>query len=374
MNNKYIWQQDSWPNFEWNESILLPIISQARLKQGRLTQQLLDIVGPEQKKAEAIIFEKEAITTVAIEGEKYDPKSVRSSINRRLGLDYAGLPKTQRHIDGLVEIIFDATQNYNQPLSKSRICSWHAALFPTSYSGLNKIRAGKYRNDENGPMQVTSDPIGKEKIHYQAPLHNMLDKEMSQFYKWWKKSEKIDGIIRAGIAHLYFITIHPFDDGNGRIARVITDMALAQDDKSGIRYYSMSSEITKQKQKYYQILESSQKSNLDITEWLQWFINIYSEALNNSKQLLSNIIHKSIFWKKYNQKQLNNRQKKVLNKILDLGKDNFEGGLTTRKYINITKTSRRTAIRDIQDLLEQKLITKNPGSGRSASYDLAWVE
>lgn len=371
---KYIWQQAKWPHFNWDKSTLLPLIAKARLKQGKLIQQLVDLQNPEKNKARAEIFTKETITTAAIEGEHYDPNSVRSSINRRLGLDYAGLPKTQRHVEGLIEVIFDATHNYNDPLSKSRICGWHAALFPTGYSGIRKIRAGKYRSDKNGPMQVISGPIGKERIHYQAPPAKKLTREMNNFFKWWKKSknQEIDGIIRAGIAHFYFVTIHPFDDGNGRIARAITDMALAQDDKSDIRYCSMSGEIIKHRKSYYEILELSQKGHDNITQWLQWFIETYIDALDNSQKLLSNIFFKSLYWKKYSQQQLNSRQIKVINKMLDIGKGNFKGGLTTKKYINIARTSRRTAVRDIQDLLEKGLIKKNQGKGRGVNYDINW--
>jgi Fic family protein len=371
---KYIWQQKNWPKFTWDESVLLPLVSEARLKQGQLTQQLTDLIDAEQKKAEAIIFETETITTASIEGEKYDPKSVRSSINRRLGLEYAGLPKTQRHIDGLVEVIFDATQNYDHPLDKSRLCSWHASSFPTGYSGLNQIRAGKYRNDKKGPMQVISGPIGTETIHYTAPPATTINSEMKQFLTWWQASiDDIDGILRAGIAHFHFITIHPFDDGNGRIARAITDMALAQDDESGIRYYSMSAEIVNRKREYYQILENSQQSTLDISPWLEWFITTFSSTLDNSKKLLANILSKAAYWRQNSQSGLNQRQVKVINKMLDVGKGNFKGGLTTKKYMNIAKVSRRTAIRDIKELIDQGMIEKNQGKGRNVNYDLAQV-
>jgi Fic family protein len=368
----YIWQQANWPHFTWDESMLLPVISEARLKQGQLIQKIQSLLESDAKQAEAKILEEETLKTALIEGEKYDPRSVRSSINRRLGLDFAGLPKTQRHIDGLVEVLFDATLNFNQPLSKQRILSWHAALFPTSFSGMTKIRAGKWRDDSHGPMQVVSGSIGKEMVHYQAPPARRLNQEITAFIKWWKTNDAVDGIIRAGIAHLYFITIHPFEDGNGRIARVLTDMALAQDDKLAKRYYSLSSVILKQRKEYYRILEQTQKEDLNITNWLVWFVGSFDQSLDESQYLLSNIFTKAEYWRRFQAVDISPRQRKVVNVLLDAGRGNFEGGLTTRKYVSLAKVSRATAGREIQDLLEKDLIVKNKAAGRSVSYDLNW--
>lgn len=368
---QYIWQLSQWTNFFWDEKRLLPLISSARLKQGRLIQKIQNLLESEAINAEAIIWETETIKTAQIEGEIYDPKSVRSSINRHLGLAYAGLPKTERHIEGLVEVLFDATLHHDQPLTRSRLYSWHAALFPTGYSGLIKIQVGQFRTDKTGPMQVISGPIGKEQIHYEAPAANKVPKEIETFLNWWKISQNhVDGIIRAGIAHFYFITIHPFDDGNGRIARALADMALAQDDKLTKRYYSLSTEIVKDKKKYYAILEQSQQGRTDITDWLVWFINCFSQALDASENLLANIFLKTEFWKKHGNTDFNFRQKKVINILLDAGKGNFIGGLTTRKYVGLTKTSRATAIREINDLLSKQILTQNAAKGRSVNYDL----
>lgn len=367
----YIWELKNWPKFKWDETKLLSSLSAARLKQGKLIEKISGLLESDSKQAEAYIFEAEALKTTQIEGEKYNPESVRSSIHRRLGLDYSGLPRTERHVDGLIEVLFDATRNFDEKLTAKRLYSWQASLFPTGYSGLQKIIAGKFRNDINGPMEVVSGSIGREKIHYQAPPADKILHEIKLFLIWWNnQSSSLDGIIRAGIAHLYFVTIHPFDDGNGRIARALTDMAMAQDDKLSKRYYSLSSEILKDKQNYYKILEESQKGNLDITKWLVWFIDCFSKALTTSEKLLENIFNKADFWYKYQMVEMNLRQKKVINKILDAGKNNFIGGLTTRKYMGITGISRITAIREINDLLSKKILIQNEGKGRNVNYSI----
>jgi len=320
--NQYIWQLPKWNVFSWDEKKLLPLLVGVRSKQKQLVEKVQGLMDEGLKKAEAIIFEKETLKTAQIEGEKYDPRSVRSSIHRRLGLDYAGLPRTERHVDGLVNVLFDATLEHDKLLTKKRLFSWHAALFPTGYSGLTKIRVGEFRTDTGGPMQVVSGPAGKEKIHYQAPEAVKVPKEMATFLDWWKKSKgTLDGILRAGVAHFYFVTIHPFDDGNGRIGRALTDMALAQDDKLSKRYYSLSNEIVSQKKQYYDILEQSQKGDIDITNWLIWFVRCFSDALDTSDSLLKDIFFKTEFWAKHDSKEINSRQKKVMNRLLDAGKE-----------------------------------------------------
>ena len=370
---EYIWKLKNWPKFRWDETVLLTGLSAARLRQGKLIQKVSALLELDSKQAEACIFEAEALKTTQIEGEKYNPESVRSSIHRRLGLDYAGLPRTERNIDGLVEVLFDATRNFNKILTIQRLYGWQAALFPTGYSGLQKIVTGKFRNDINGPMEVVSGSIGKEKVHYQALPADKISNEIKLFLSWWnKQSLSLDGIIRAGIAHLYFVTIHPFDDGNGRIARALTDMAIAQDDKLNKRYYSLSTEILKDKPTYYKILEESQKGDLDVTKWLTWFIDCFSAALISSEKLLENIFSKADFWRKHQMVEMNVRQKKVINKMLDIGKDNFMGGLTTKKYIGITGMSRITAIREINDLLLKNILVKNEGKGRNVNYSIIW--
>lgn len=371
--NNYIWELKSWPNFKWDEAKLLPGLSEARLRQGKLIEKVLGLLEFDSKQAEAYIFEAETLKTTQIEGQKYNPESIRSSIHRRLGLDYAGLPKTERHVDGLVEVLFDATRYSNESLTVKRLCSWQAALFPTGYSGLQKIVVGKFRNDEIGPMEVVSGTIGREKVHYQAPPADRISNEIKLFLRWWNnQSLGLDGIIRAGIAHLYFVTIHPFDDGNGRIARALTDMIIAQDDKLSKRYYSLSTEILKEKESYYKILEESQKGDLDITEWLIWFIDCFSKALVNSEKLLENIFNKADFWRKNQMLEINTRQRKVINKMLDVGKNNFIGGLTTKKYMGITGMSRITSIREINDLLFKNVLVQNEGKGRNVNYSIKW--
>ena len=368
----YIWQQHNWHNFFWDERVLLPLLSAVRLKQGKLIQQVQTLLDDDRIQAEAVIVAEETLKTAQIEGERYDPQSVRSSVYRHLGLDYSGLPRADRHIDGLVDVLFDATLHFTKPLTKQRLFGWHAALFPTGYSGLYKIETGTFRTDEKGPMQVVSGPAGKETVHYIAPEAQKLPEEMAIFFQWWKESNgTIDGLLRAGIAHFYFVTLHPFDDGNGRIARALTDMALAQDDKLAKRYYSLSREIVKQRKQYYAILEQSQKGDSNITDWLAWFITCFSGALESSEKLLATIFFKTTFWRNHAAVAINSRQRKVLNKLLDTGKDNFIGGLTTRKYMSMTKVSRATAIREINDLVKKSLIVQSEGKGRNVSYRIA---
>jgi len=323
----------------------------------------------EQQAGMDILFE-EAMTTSAIEGEKLSPASVRSSIARKLGLPSSGLPK-DRHTDGLIDILLDSSRNHSTLLTKNRLFGWHAALFPTGYAGLHKIRVGKWRGPE--PMRAVSGRIGKEIIHYEAMPHDRVDKEMKLFFQWWQESMgNVDGIIRAAIAHFRFVTIHPFEDGNGRIARALTDMALAQDDQQTQRYYSLSSQINSEREAYYAILESSQKGDVDITAWLLWFLGCFSRCIQTSEKLMSLVLDKAAFWYRHAQTGLSDRQRKVINKLLDAGKGGFEGGLTNRKYASITGVSRATATRELQFLLEVSILKQNAGRGRSVSYDLMW--
>ncbi len=368
----YIWQNTNWPNFIWDEKKLLSVLSRVRLKQGELLSRVKSLEVNELVKAQAEALVVEAVTTAQIEGEKYDPLLVRSSVYRELGLSYAGLPRAERNIEGLVKVLLDATVNFAQPLTLERLKSWQAALFPSGYSGLKKIRVGEFRKDAAGPMEAVSGAIGQEKIHYQAPPASKLSSIMIDFLSWWKETQdSFDGVIRAGVAHFYFVTIHPFADGNGRIARALTDMALAQDDGLIKRYYSLSNQIIRDKQQYYQILENTQKGKLDLTSWLLWFLESFEQSLYNTDFLLKNIFFKVEFWRKHRAVLMNSRQRKVINKLLDMGKGNFIGGLTTRKYVALTKASRATAYRELNDLLNKKILKLNPGRGRSASYDLA---
>lgn len=369
---KYIWQCDSWPAFTWDSHALLPLLGQARLAQGSLLGRVKRLGFTLGEEAQADILTEEAIKTAAIEGERLNPQMVRSSVARHLGLRLAGAVSATRSIDGLVDVILDATQKYNKALSAGKLKSWHAALFPAGQSGLHKIKVGAWRGKD--PMRVVSGPVGREKIHFEAPPGEAVEAEMREFLRWWGSSLKtMDGILRAGLAHFYFVTIHPFEDGNGRIARALTDMALAQDEKLNIRYYSLSSQIMEERDGYYDILEKCSKgSDTDVTNWLVWFLECYRRAVQRSDKIIGNVLAKADFWQEYAQAELNKRQKKVINRILEAGPGNFTGGLTTRKYVGIARTSRATAFREISDMLDKKILRQLPGKGRSVHYDLIW--
>jgi len=373
-DQRYIWQFPAWPEFRWDSTELLKLLGDCRFQQGSLLAQMRELGFEVQQQARAEVLIEEALKTSEIEGVGLDPRAVRSSVARRLGLPSAGLPEVNNPLaDAVVEILLDATQNYGQKLSAKRLYGWHAALFPTGYSGMHKIRVAAWRNDRKGPMQVVSGPMGREIVHYKAPPADRLKEEMKRFFSWWHKScEDMDGILRAGIAHLWFAAVHPFDDGNGRIARTITDMALAQDEDLATRCYSLSSKIMAERDAYYEVLEHTNKQDGDITPWLKWFLGCMSRAILNSNRLLSNVMQKTRFWKRHAQTDLNYRQRKVLNRLLDAGPGGFEGGLTNRKYAGITHVSRATAQRELADLVKKGVLCPNPGGGRSASYDLVW--
>jgi len=361
---RYIHQHRSWPNFIWDGDALLSLIGLVRSRQGKLIGQMESIGFNLKSEATLETLTTETVKSSEIEGEILNPEQVRSSIARRLGLDIPGLVTSDRYIDGIVEMMLDATQKYNKPLSAERLFNWHSALFPTGRSGIHKIIAGNWRNDKTGPMQVVSGIYGKEKVHFQAPDASRLREEMANFIKWFNKKDGIDPVLRAGIAHLWFITLHPFDDGNGRIARAITDMQLSKADESSQRFYSMSAQIRMERKKYYDILEKTQKGNLDITEWLKWFLKCLMDSINLSSKILEKVLFKAKFWEMHSTTILNNRQILLLNKILD----GFEGKLTTSKWAKIAKCSADTALRDIQYLTEKKILSKESSGGRSTSY------
>jgi len=369
-SHQYIWQRPNWTHFTWRSDEVLDLLGKSRLLQGRLLGKVVDQGLTLDPQAHAEVLAEETMKTSAIEGEKLDTRSVRSSVARKLGLPSAGLP-IDRYVDGLVAVLLDATQNHNLPLNVERLCGWQAELFPTGYSGMHKIQVGVWRGDE--PMQVVSGPPGKEKIHFEAPPSNKIDDEIALFLSWWNTSKsKMEGLIRASIAHFWFVTIHPFEDGNGRIARALTDMALAQDDGQKYHYYSLSSQIMEDRSAYYEILEKCQKGGSDITDWIVWFLGCFSRAIERSEIILSGVFTKAVFWRTHAQAPLNERQRKVINKLFDVGRDAFEGGLTTRKYSAMTGVSKITAFRELNRLLELGLIKQNPGKGRSVSYDLIW--
>ncbi len=364
---KFIWQHKNWPQFQWDSDRLLNLLGQARQKQGRLLAQarFFDL----EEKAQFLV--EEAVKTSAIEGEIIDKDSVRSSVAKRLGLPQKGYLKQQRHVEGLVEMLMDANANYTKALNKKRLFSWHAALFPTGYSGLTKIKVAGWRENLE-PIQVVSGSLGKEVVHYGAPPSKQTEQEIQNFLKWWNNPPKeFDGLIRAAIAHLWFVTVHPFEDGNGRITRAITDMALAQDEKSEMRLYSLSSQIESEKEEYYNILEDTQKGNLDITQWINWFLSIYIRSIDKSFITIKKVLFISKFWQETQQSEFNKRQIKVLQKMLEAEPDGFEGGMTNKKYVNITKTSRETAKRDLADLEKRGIINRKGGKGRSVSYVLS---
>lgn len=364
----YIWQLPSWPEFRWDNAELLRLLGITRQVQGKILAKS-EYFG---LGVRAEVLTQEAFTTAAIEGEMLDRESVRSSVARRLGLPTAGLPSAERHIDGLVEMLIDATRNHAKPLTASSLKGWQAALFPTGYSGMSEIVVGDWRRGTE-PMQVVSGPIGKEKVHYEAPPADTIAGEVDRFLAWFQSSQdQMDGIVRAAVAHLWFVTIHPFQDGNGRIARAIADMALAQDEDMHFRLYSMSAQIRTEQGNYYDILERTQKGNGNITEWIVWFLDCLTRAVHSSESEIRKVMDKARLWENIAHFGLNERQRKVVNRLLEAGPGGFEGGMTNRKYRGMTRTTRETAKRDIGDLVTKGILKKRLGGGRSSSYDLDW--
>jgi Fic family protein len=361
---KYIHLLKTWPDFTWQHDKLVHPLATVRHKQGRLLGKLEALGFRLREEASLTNLIQDVIRSSEIEGEKLPFDQVRSSIAKRLGIKVAGLVSVDRNVDGVVEMMLDATQKYEKPLSKERLFSWHGALFPTGRSGLYKIQVAAWRNAEGDPMQVVSGPMGKERVHFEAPEAARLQSEMKKFLKWFNGSEEIDSILKAAIAHLWFLTIHPFDDGNGRIARAIADMQLSRSDHSKQRFYSMSAQIQKERKAYYDHLEKTQRGTLDITEWLLWFLACFDRALSASNENVSGVLNKAAFWEKHRTVALNERQRTMLNKLMD----GFEGKLTSSKWAKITKSSPDTALRDIQSLIQAKMLEKEEGGGRSTSY------
>jgi Fic family protein len=362
----YIHQLSNWPKFTWNHEDLLNILGKVRHLQGKLLGRMEALGFALKEEAMLATLTLDVIKSSEIEGEILNPEQVRSSIARRLGMDISGLISSDRNVEGVVEMMLDATQQNELPLNTERLFSWHAALFPTGRSGMYKIVVGNWRKDETGPMQVISGAIGKEKVHYQAPDAAILDTEMNAFMEWFNSEVKLDPVIKAGIAHLWFVTIHPFEDGNGRIARAITDMQLARADGNKQRFYSMSAQIRLEHKEYYNILEKAQKANLDISEWLKWFLNCLMDALIATDDTLAKVLTKAKFWEKHAALTFNERQKLMLNKLLD----GIEGKLTSSKWAKITKCSPDTALRDITELIAKQILCKEGSGGRSTNYEL----
>jgi Fic family protein len=363
MVRRYIYQYDSWPHFTWDDAMLRAGLSQAHFTQGRITGRLdsFGFVLREQTMISALAHE--TVASSAIEGERLDMDEVRSSIARMLGVETAGLVPSSHYVEGIVELMLDAVENYREPMDSERLFGWHASLFPTGRSGLHKIKVGAYRDDE---MQVVSGAIGYEKVHFQAPPPTVVPKEMERFLEWINVERDCDPLVKAAIAHLWFVIIHPFDDGNGRLARALTEYLLAQSDDSSDRYYSVSAQMLAQRKDYYAALKDAQCSSGDITPWLVWFIECLNRSLDVSIVNLDIVVAKSEFWDKATQLEVNERQRRILNMLLD----GFAGKLTTSKWAKINKTSHDTALRDIQDLIEKDILVKEPSGGRSTAYEL----
>jgi len=363
----FIYQLPNWPHFNWDVGRLSELLATVRHQQGRLLGRMAQLGFQLRSEATLQTLTLEILKSGEIEGELLDREQVRSSVARRLGMETGGLLPADRHIEGVVEMMLDATRQYEQPLTDERLFNWHAAMFPTGRSGMYKITVGAWRdNPPHDPMQVVSGPAGREQVHYQAPAAELLPDEMRAFLQWFNETTITDPVLRAGIAHLWFVTIHPFDDGNGRIARAITDMQLCRADETAQRFYSMSSQIRKERNEYYRLLEQTQKGTLDITDWLEWFLQCLSRAIDNAATVLEQVLQKAAFWKKHEKTILNNRQVTMINKLLD----GFDGKLTSSKWAAITKSSQDTALRDINDLLLKKVMIKEVGGGRSTSYVL----
>lgn len=365
----YIYQLTDWPKFRWQDANLAGDLAEVRHRQGRLVGRMESLGFRLREESVLGTLTEEVVKSSDIEGERLDRDQVRSSVARRLGMEVAGMVPADRNVEGVVEMMLDATQNYAEPLTAERLLGWHAALFPTGRSGKRKIIVGAWRDDSSGPMQVVSGPVGREQVHYQAPEAKRLAREMRAFLKWFESIKAVDPVLVAGIAHLWFVTVHPFDDGNGRIARAIADLALARSENSPQRFYSMSSRISADRNRYYDVLERTQKGDMDITRWLQWFLARLDESIDQAEQTLSSVLNKARFWDALENIALNERQRLVLNRLLD----GFVGKLTSSKWAKIAKCSQDTATRDIDDLIQKNILTRGVGGGRSTSYELVSI-
>jgi Fic family protein len=362
----YLYQHPDWPNFKWDSKAIIAPLGQVRHLQGKLVGKMEALGFKLRNEAVLETLTMEVIKSSEIEGQILNLDQVRSSIARKLGIDISGLVPSDRNVDGIVEMMFDATHKFTKSMTADRLFGWHSALFPSGRSGMYKIIVGKWRDDSTGPMQVVSGAMGKEKVHYQAPPAADIGKEMKIFLTWFNKEPEDDLIIKSALAHLWFLIIHPFEDGNGRIARALSEMLLTRSDGIAQRFYSMSAQIRSERKDYYNILEKTQKGTLDITKWLNWYLKCLENALYSSETNLSKVLYKHMFWTKFATEVLNNRQILMINKLLD----EFIGQLTTSKWAKIAKCSQDTALRDIQDLLNKNMLQKNHSGGRSTSYNL----
>ncbi len=370
MFKPYIHQKENWPNFEWDDKSLIDLLSEVRNLQGKIVGKMEALGFNLRNEAVLETLTLDVIKSTEIEGEILNEEQVRSSLAKRLGIQIENSVYSERDVDGVVDMLINATQKFNNELSKERLFDWHFSLFPTRRSGMCKIKVGNWRSDTTEPMQVVSGAMGKEKVHFEAPNSKLIEKEMKLFLNWINSNEKNEPVIKAGIAHLWFITIHPFEDGNGRISRAITDMLLARADGIPQRYYSMSSQIRLERKAYYEILEKTQQGSLDVTNWLVWFLNCLLNSIKSSETVLNRVLYKHKFWNAYATEIQNERQKRMLNKLLD----GFAGKLTTSKWAKINKCSQDTALRDIQYLIEKGIMQKENAGGRSTNYELTEIE
>ncbi|PSJ17144.1 Fic family protein [Nitrosomonas supralitoralis] len=365
-NRTYLWQQPDWPHWRYEAQRLTGLLAQVHHAQGHLQGRMRDLGLGLRDQATLLVLTEDVLKTSEIEGERLNPDTVRSSIARRLGVEIGALAPADRHVDGVVDMVLDATGHFDQPLTTTRLFGWHAALFPTGYSGLTKIHTGGGRDDAFGPMQVVSGPVGRQKVHFEAPPAQRLEAEMSDFLFWFNAHQESDSVVKAGLAHLWFVTIHPFDDGNGRIARAVGDMALARAEQSAQRFYSLSAQIQRERKDYYDMLEHTQKGPLDVTDWLEWFLGCLVRAIQCAEDTLAVVLTKARFWQCWAGTPFNDRQIKLLNRLLD----GFDAKLTSSKWAAIAKCSPDSALRDITDLLDRGVLMKSDAGGRSTSYEL----
>jgi Fic family protein len=367
---QYIWQHPEWPQWQFDSARLAGLLSQVTFERGRLLGRMQALGFKLAEEVTLRALTDEVIKSSEIEGESLNPESVRSSLAKRLGMDIGTLAPADRHVDGVVEMVLDATQRYDQVLAESRLCSWHASLFPTGHSGMIKIAVGTYRTDIDGPMQVVSGGVGREKIHFEAPPAARLAQEMAGFLDWFNRAQELDPTIKAGLAHLWFVTLHPFEDGNGRIGRALCDMALARADLSPQRFYSLSAQIQHERKDYYDSLERAQKNTQDATVWLEWFLGCLLRSIQEAAEQSKKVITKANFWNQCSGASMNSRQVKMINKLLD----GFEGNLTNKKWVVINKCSPDTALRDIKELIDHGVLLNAGAGGRSTHYVLSCLQ
>ena len=367
MRRIYIHQHPDWPRFHWDWERVVPQLASVRHRQGLLLGRIESPAFETNRELTLDTVATSVVSSSSIEGEMLDLGQVRSSVARQLGFDVGGVAASDRSVDGAVEMMIDATEHYEEPLTKERLFGWHSALFPTGFNNMGPISVGKWRDDATGPMRVVSGPIGRQRVHFEAPPAGALDREMEAFIDWFNRPDVTDWVIRAALAHLWFVTIHPFDDGNGRIARALSDLALARSDGTSQRSYSMSEQVLRERRDYYRLLEQTQRGTPDITDWMMWFLACLERSIEASEEKLSAVISKARFWQAHQHTPFNTRQHNMVNRLFD----GFDGNLTTSRWARITRCSHDTALRDITDLIDRGILVRNPGGGRRTSYSLA---